>query len=1418
MANYTLQILHASDFEAGVDAIDKAPKFAAIVDALEETYDNTLILSSGDNFIPGPFLSSGSDPSVRDEIRAVYNELYGLPADINGDGTADSFADLREGGARLDVAIMNTIGVQASALGNHEFDLGTSPLRDAIGQDIRGDLPQNVRWLGADFPYLSANLDFSNDANLAPIYTSEIREASDFEASLTDLNGATDGRKIAPATIITVNGEQIGVVGATTPELERISSPGDTEVMDPGAGTQDMQALAQILQPTIDALLAQGIDKIILVSHLQQLGLEQQLAPLLKGVDIIIAGGSHTLLADSEDVANGLQPGDSAAGPYPIVTQNADGDPLLIVNTDSNYEYVGRLVVEFDDQGKLIPGSVDPDVSGAFASTDETVEELWGSQEAAYAEGTKGALVQELVSGAEEVIVAKDGLIFGQTDVFLEGRRAEVRTEETNLGNMTADANLARGQQVDETVTVSIKNGGGIREPIGFVQQVGLDQTFELPPAENELAGKEEGEISRLDIENSLRFNNGLTLLTVSREQLVEVLEHAVRAVAPGATPGQFAQVSGVAYSYDPDLPAGDRIVSAALTDADGHVMDVLVQDGEIVGNPDAPVRIITLNFMADGGDGYPFKDFLDADPAFANRVDLASEDANANGVLDAGEDLNQNGQLDLAADIDAGAASFAASSSEQDALADYIAERYSETPYDIADTGPEGDERIQNLNARGDSVLDGPYDLAGTAGDDLLTGTAGADTISGDLGADTAVGQDGMDLLFGGQGNDLLLGGTGSDYILAGRGNDTLEGGADADPFLNGNLGDDLVRGGAGDDRLWGGKGNDTLEGGAGADTLSGDRGDDLLSGGEGADRFVYQPLPPAPTNAIQLDVLGSYDHGGFDEAAAETLAFDPATDRLFVSNAEANTLDVLDLSDPSNPKLVTAISLDAFGGGVNSVATKNGIVAAAVASDEDGEPGTIAFFDTDGNLLGQKAVGVLPDMITFTADGSKLLVANEGERVGDPGPDQIDPPGSISIIDLAGGIAGATVTTLGFGGFEAQRDALIADGLRVTPGKTLATDLEPEYITVTPDGTKAYVSIQEANAFAVVDLQTKTITELLPLGYKDYDLPGNGFDASDRDDSVAIRNWPVKGIYEPDAIASFQTGGQTYIITANEGDARSDGSDEARLGDLELDPTRFPNADELQENENLGRLNVSSIDGDTDGDGDLDEIVVFGGRSFSIFDANGNLVFDSGDQFEAITAAAYPNNFNADNGGNDFDNRSDNKGPEPEAVAVGVVDGRTYAFVGLERVGGVMVYDVTDPANSQFVQYLNNRDFTQDIETAAAGDSGPEVVQFVAAADSPTGKPMLLVANEISGTTTVYDISDMGGVSEVTDPGYDRILDFDLDEDRIVLAAGLGYELGTAADGDALLTLSDGQQLELHGLSVGQVQPLISDLVLFA
>lgn len=349
-------------------------------------------------------------------------------------------------------------------------------------------------------------------------------------------------------------------------------------------------------------------------------------------------------------------------------------------------------------------------------------------------------------------------------------------------------------------------------------------------------------------------------------------------------------------------------------------------------------------------------------------------------------------------------------------------------------------------------------------------------------------------------------------------------------------------------------------------------------------------------------------------------------------------------------------------------------------------------------------------------------------------------DPSGSVSIIDVSSGVGNATVATATFEAFDGQEDELRAEGVRIFSGKSVSQDVEPEYIAVSPDGTTARVALQEANAFGVLDIASATITEIQPLGLKDHSLPGNGLDASDRDDAINIVSWPVFGMYMPDAIASFEVGGNTYFISANEGDDRGEDSD---IEDIDLDPTAFPNAAELQQVENLGRLGVSTVDGDTDGDGDYDQLFSYGARSFTIWNADGDVVFDSGDQFEQITAAAFPDNFNADNDENDAEGRSDNKGPEPEAVTTGVINGRTFAFVGLERIGGIMVYDVSDPAAPEFVQYINNRDFNEDPELGEPGDLGVEDLKFISAEDSPNGGPLIVAANEVSGSVTIFQVS---------------------------------------------------------------------------
>ncbi|HEY0684138.1 MAG TPA: choice-of-anchor I family protein [Steroidobacter sp.] len=924
-----------------------------------------------------------------------------------------------------------------------------------------------------------------------------------------------------------------------------------------------------------------------------------------------------------------------------------------------------------------------------------------------------------------------------------------------------------------------------------------------------------------------------------------------------------------------------------------------------------------------------------------------------------------------------------------------------------------------------------------------------------------------------------------------------------------------------------------------------------------------------------IKLKPLATYDAG--EAGSAEIVAFDAASKRLFLVNAETNTVDILDVRNPSRPKKLSTIDTTEFGS-PNSVAVRDGVVAIAIESDPKTDPGHIAFYDTSGKLIKAVRAGALPDMITFTPDGGYVLTANEGEPSG-YGDGRVDPEGSVSIVPVPRHwkewkqLSDRDVRTVSFKKFNGQEAKLRAQGIRIYgPGATAAQDFEPEYITVADDSRTAYVTLQENNAIAEIDLKRASVTNLLPLGYKDYSeqpftaatyewtklpsigttvggqkmflggfsglafegttgdgklkfithtdrgpngeptginrpfllpeftprlvrftldpatgefelqqqiylkqangkplsglpntgvsndtnqpyndevgvdlfgkpiavdplgadlegiaiaedgsfwmvdeyrpaiyhftsngklierlvpigthaaagkpvpqpgragvfgvealpaviaqrrqnrgfeavviqdgkvyafvqsplrspatlsngalnamknvrvveydpktratrqflyvmdnppsvsaddtradkigdaaaLPGGGFlvverdddalpedpietitkkiysfkldgatdvsslglfnvggvqksvdqmtveelaavgvapvtkalhvdlsavgyasvekieglavlgngqlalvndndfgvagvvidnatgkftlapgyqpenvtlgllkapglDASDRDGAINIRNWPVFGMYQPDAIASFRSGRKTYLVTANEGDARDwDGlEEEERVNSLTLDSAAFPDAEALQENDNLGRLNVTSTLGDANGDGVYESLYTLGGRSFSIWTTDGTQVFDSGSDFERVTAASNPEFFNASNDDRNFDSRSDNKGPEPEGLVLGTIGHRRYAFVGLERMGGVMTYDITNPLAPMFVDYTNNRDFSVDpAEAPAAGDLGPEGLLFIDAKDSPTRTPLLVVANEVSGTVTLYKI----------------------------------------------------------------------------
>ena len=487
-------------------------------------------------------------------------------------------------------------------------------------------------------------------------------------------------------------------------------------------------------------------------------------------------------------------------------------------------------------------------------------------------------------------------------------------------------------------------------------------------------------------------------------------------------------------------------------------------------------------------------------------------------------------------------------------------------------------------------------------------------------------------------------------------------------------------------------------------------------------------------------LRLLGTYSTGIYNQGASEIVAYDAPTRRLFTVNGATSKIDVLSIAVPSAPILLFSIDLAAYGRQANSVDIKNGIVAAAVEANVKTDNGKVVFFDANGNYLNAVTVGALPDMVVFTPDGTKVLVANEGEPSSDYA---VDPEGSVSIVNISGGIQNATVSTAGFSAFNsATLDASIRN---FGPGATVAKDLEPEYIAVSDDSKTAWVTLQENNAVGILDLTSGAFTKLVGLGYKNHNLLGNGFDASDRDNANNIANWQVFGMYQPDGIAALKYKDESFFITANEGDAREyTGTpgfvEEIRVGSATLDSVIFPNAATLTGIANLGRLNISKASGNTDGDPAYESLYTFGARSFSIWTAAGEQIFDSGDQIERITADAYPAYFNASSTNNTRDDRSDNKGPEPEGVTTGQLFGRNYAFIGLERMGGILVYDITNPYSPQFAQYLNNRNFAEPTNTAGAGDLGPEGLHFINSKDSPNGSPMLVVANEISGTTSIY------------------------------------------------------------------------------
>ena len=628
---FELQLLHFADVDGGRDIVGNVKYFSALVDTFRGEYDNTVLLSSGDNWIPGPDYSVAADLSEQ-----LGNAAAG----------------------RAHVAFLNELGVQASAFGNHEFDLGTAEVAGLLAAD--GD------WQGAQFPYLSSNLDFS---------------ASDLSALVgEDGTPAADlAGKVAASAVIRVGGEVIGVVGATTPTLATISSP-DGITVTPEDHT-DYTALAAIIQQQVDALTDEGINKVVLLAHMQQIAIEKTLAPLLSGVDIIVAGGSNTILADSNDR---LRDGDSAADSYPLAFTSSNNEPVLVVNTDGDYTYLGRLVVNFDEDGVIVEELLNDSINGAYAADEQ------GLLENAIADADMIDGVVTLSDALQAALIDRVGTVFGKTDVYLNGERGSVRTEETNLGNLTAEANLVYAQATDASVAISLKNGGGIRAAIGSCSYPAgstnpEDLTCSAPAGVEGV--NEAGDISQLDIETSLRFNNSLALITVNGEQLKEIVEHAVAGWAEGSTPGSFGQVAGIRYSFDPTQDADSRIVNLVVLDSNGAEADgdtvTIVENGALDATAATQTfRMVTLGYLGTGGDGYPFP-YTDA---AADFVDLEE------------------------AGVQSGAATFADNGTEQDAFAEYLLANHptdGSNNFADEDTDAANDSVIQNLSVvETDTVL----------------------------------------------------------------------------------------------------------------------------------------------------------------------------------------------------------------------------------------------------------------------------------------------------------------------------------------------------------------------------------------------------------------------------------------------------------------------------------------------------------------------------------------------------------------------------------------------------------------------------------------------------------------------------------------------------------------------------------------
>ena len=529
--------------------------------------------------------------------------------------------------------------------------------------------------------------------------------------------------------------------------------------------------------------------------------------------------------------------------------------------------------------------------------------------------------------------------------------------------------------------------------------------------------------------------------------------------------------------------------------------------------------------------------------------------------------------------------------------------------------------------------------------------------------------------------------------------------------------------------------------------------------------------------TAALNLTQIARYSAGQYnvDGGVMEIVAYNQATEWAYAINGQSGKLAAIPLAGltaGAHVEALTGTEIDVKAlveaedstfqyGDMTSVAISpdSTTLAAALQAQGSNDAGRVALFtcEEDGSLTLEALVetGAQPDMVTFAGDGV-VLTADEGEPREGYGENIADPKGSVTVVD----VEAQESTVVDFSAFDSQRDQLAEDGIVLKKGSAPSVDLEPEYIAVS--GGKAYVTLQENNAIAVLDIESQAFEGVYSAGFEDHST--TAIDLDKKDDAYDPQTYEsLLGIRMPDGIAAFTVEGTTYLVTANEGDAREWGDEDQGTFYLSEDERDFgeegvtsPTGAITAENSGLEGKVVFFKTEDFDGL-DPEKDYVFGGRSFTVFQATENgleEVFTSGDDFEALTAQYVPEYFNASNDNAVLDDRSGKKGPEAESVTVGTVDGKTYAFVALERTGGVMAYDVTDPAAITFVNYVNTRDFGTTVEGSeeyedgeldkwvTGGDVAPEGLLFLDAASSPNGEPLLLAACEVSGTVAVYQL----------------------------------------------------------------------------